>query len=231
MDKKMKLDYKKIYEQYEKLPWFLKGKDLFGFGPNLYFANLEKEAIEELNAVAKAKYPKRKKVTWEVLSEEETNPTIEKYKRWIKIIWDKKSFQADKMNDLLYSLAATVEIIPSEEYFMLQSSGASAYNSQGWGANKYAENALERYKKVLEDKNIEFEIRKKPEWDDAKCDRYEFQLWGKLEPWRWDALLRCTKYSLLEWAVGCWRGGVNPKVYNPYLPDAIYDASLEAWNK
>jgi hypothetical protein len=30
----------------------------------------------------------------------------------------------------------------------------------------------------------------------------------------------------LNWAVQCWKNGTNPKVFNPFLDDAIYEESM-----
>lgn len=226
----MNLNYQKIYNQYSKLPYYLTGNDIFGFGPKVFFADLEKEFMEEVNLLAKKKFPKKKKVDYTVLSEEEILPVKEKYQRWINVIWRRKVSQSDKLKNLLYANADFVEISQSDEFSMVHSSRASNYRSQGC-KNKYAKSELDKYIGILAENSIQYEIRERPEWNSSPCDSYEYQLWAKIELWQWDALLRRTKYSVLDWAVRCWQQGVNPRVYNPYLSNEIWDESLKIFDQ
>lgn len=53
-------------------------------------------------------------------------------------------------------------------------------------------------------------------------------VYAPIAPYQLEAINRLTsaQETPLEWAVKCWKAGANPKVYNPFLDDEIYEKSM-----
>jgi hypothetical protein len=226
----MNLYYEKIYRVYMKIPWYLKN-DIVGIGTGLFIRQFDERFNNELIEIFKQKFPKKKKIDLNLLDSEIIEPVKERYQSIVVAAYKAKIKQIDLLRKLLDQLAESTLVGSSEEMHMIKLSSASNYSSQGWGANKYARSALNHDYEMLKGCGYEVEIRQSLAWDDPKCDWYNYELWANLEDWQFDCLIRQQKFDPLTWAIGCWKKGVNPRVYNPFLSNEVWDKSLELWNK
>jgi hypothetical protein len=226
----MELDYEKIYNVYNRIPWYLKN-DSFGLGTAFFIREYDTRFNNELEVEFKKLFPRRKKFDPTKLSEDIVEPIRKKYQDIALSNFKAKLKQITLLRKLLNTLANEIVIIPSEELHKLKVSSASTYSSQGWGANKYAREALNDEVLILEKQGYRYEVRKELSWDAPDCPWYNYQLWANITEWQFDCILRKTDFDELQWAIDCWKKGVNPKVYNPFLSNDIYDRSLELWNE
>jgi len=111
---------------------------------------------------------------------------------------------------------------------------ASTYWTQGFGACKYARESAEDILNHAKDHGLRGEIRVVnshivksgyPHLNLPNQHSADYEVWLNTSEGGFE-ILQKKKVSLLEWAIQCWRRGVNPKVYNPFLPDSIFDKSL-----
>jgi hypothetical protein len=106
----------------------------------------------------------------------------------------------------------------------VKTSSPSDYRSQGWGASKYAKNALMEDYNLLQLLGYKAEIRFAPESETMLFDCW--QLWTNLNQFNYDMVKMSGKFiSVLNWAVLCWENGSNPKVYFPFLSNDDYEKS------
>jgi hypothetical protein len=225
----MNFNYEKIYRVYSNIPWYLKS-DLFGMGPKLFIGQFERGYNDELETIYKQQFPKKKKVDLTLLPEDIIKPIREKWQGKFACTYAKKNRQIHLLRNLLDSLAKDVVIIPNPDLTLLKTACSSNWNSQGWGANKYAKQSLNGDIKLLERFGYCYEVKPVLAWDDdPKCNSYNYQLWTNLSDWQYDCITRKESFDELQWACDCWKSGVNPKVYNPFMDNEIYDKSLEVW--
>lgn len=217
-------DYQKIYETYHKLPYFARTGDT-GMTA-LYWANAKFEPafIDALKARYFEMFPRRKK--WDPdyalrsMGEDEIDSIRAKYQaRGIAMV-KARLRQAQLLEQLMDALCHHVIILPRDKGYLLKVSPISAYASQGYGAKKYAKAAL----------YFDHDVALNAGYNPVIIENIEgrqFELWANLEPWQYDALVRRTAPTLLQWAVKCWQSQVNPRVYNPFLPDDVFEKSLK----
>ena len=86
----MKLDYKKIYDQYNKIPWYLKQELSVTSSLDFLSSTMKDGLVSELNFLAKTKFPKRKNSTWKDLPDEDVEPVVERYNKILIAVWETK---------------------------------------------------------------------------------------------------------------------------------------------
>ena len=113
--------------------------------------------------------------------------------------------------------------------FLLKISEAWAYHTQGWGANKYARQALNEDIKFLEILGFECEVKTVNQHNTGgQFSSYheDYQLWANITEFDFYLLKKSGKFiSVLNWAFLCWKSGTNPKVYFQFLSQDDYDKS------
>lgn len=141
--------------------------------------------------------------------------------------------EKDNMEKSLKEFAITYEIFPKDEMYCLKTADSGNWHTQGYGCNKYARESLAEDQMLLDLWEFKTEIREiKGEFVDRWGIRYnKFELWSNITDLDFWMLQHKpgTFISVLNWAVLCWRKGVNPKVYFPYLSDEDWNKSLELY--
>jgi len=222
--------YQKLYEAYKNLSW------CDGLMVNITVPmHLERKFGDrmrlELDALHRQLFPRRKKIDHRNLPEEATTSIqgawADSALIYLKCAIGRRSWLKRK----LFALAQTVEIVPGEHRLMHQVS-SGAYGSQGYDASRYARQSAERYADSIRAEGFTAEVKEANDHTDGRWGIHhaDYEVWGNLEDWQVDALQRRSKTSLLDWAVSCWRNGVNPKVYDPFLPYDIFDKSCSIWS-
>jgi len=122
----------------------------------------------------------------------------------------------ERLDRLLSKVAVRAPVRAGASPSVLYVAWVSTYSSQGFGANSYARNAAEAYADVARGENIPVEVSpsKKGGGD------YEVLVWVE-SPLDVEILRLKPGPSLREQIRLCWARGVNPRVYNPYLPVGI----------
>lgn len=105
---------------------------------------------------------------------------------------------------------------------------SSAYNSQGFGACKYAEGSAQSHADVARAAGVEVEIRKTGQHytKDYGVEHADFEVWVAVaSDLDVEILKRRPPPTLREQVRLSWERGVNPRVYNPYLPHGYEEAN------
>lgn len=96
---------------------------------------------------------------------------------------------------------------------------STSYNSQGFGAGRYAESAARTYVDRAEQVGIKARVeREEVKYPSVKGSYLNFVVWAEVEGPVDVEILKRRDLNLREWMKSCWGRGVNPRVYNPFLP-------------
>ncbi len=93
----------------------------------------------------------------------------------------------------------------------------SSYHTQGLGADSYARGAAESCAADMTPHGLEAEVRANRR-EGSSFTNYE--VWVKCDSLDWE-IARRRPVLLRDWVKGCLQRGVNPRVYNPFLPHGI----------
>jgi len=132
----------------------------------------------------------------------------------------------------LSRLAGSTQLRAGEGRSVMHTVSRSTYASQGYGADTYARNAAESYREerescLTDDERAagirvvveRGEVTKNYPGIPASPSEYVVVLVG-VSGTRDGQILRRRRdtRTLVDWVAACWRRGVNPRVYNPFLP-------------
>jgi len=180
---------------------------------------------EELQAAYKALHPKKK---WDQVKAFCACPEVNA--RWepiTKQVGDTYFAQQKAIKDMLDDLAEKAEVHPGEEWNLSRSVSNTDYNTQGFGADRYARASVEQGLPVAAMYGLEAEIRVRylrdsPTWKGSpKTNVTYYEMWVKASPLDIEILKRKPGLTMKEWIAACWRAGTNPRVYNPFLPHGL----------
>jgi hypothetical protein len=166
---------------------------------------------------------KRKRITYKALWNRE--------REWCKTImaeWQPRatamskrhSAQLDRLNAILTQLADRITLTPSETVWScFRTIDDGSYHTQGWGAAKYAKGEAEMKADIAGDYDVPVQIVRFSEPMNGYPPRTGWKVWVALGP------IECAvldykpgkKITAKEWMDRCWKRGVNPYVYNPFL--------------
>ncbi len=119
-------------------------------------------------------------------------------------------------------IAAGTEPLPrTPELSKVSQVDGGNYHTQGYGANKYArESAQQNVDKALFH-GLKAEVREGESYTSG--GRYSqtyttYEVWADTTETGWTQLSYLPSVPLRDWLAMCWKRGVNPRVYNPFLP-------------
>jgi hypothetical protein len=125
--------------------------------------------------------------------------------------------EVSRLKKLLDELAPLAEVRRGDEWYHLDSRRAGDYRSQGYGAIKYAEGSVQLMADVARVEGfvdgVDLVVLTARDYDDVViaavrvADAVDAEI-----------LRRCPPPSLREQVRLCWKRGVNPRVFNPFLP-------------
>jgi hypothetical protein len=103
---------------------------------------------------------------------------------------------------------------------VVATASSSTYSSQGFEAAKYAERSVLAVADKLNRYGIASHLQKVEKSDTGRwnCPQAEFVLWAALDPAGLRVFSLLPGLPLKETVRRCWLRGVNPRVYNPFLP-------------
>jgi len=181
----------------------------------------------------KAEYPRRKFTASKSQENnaQEHDRILAEYSELARVMTEKQSKIEKTAREQLDKIAARSSLPVTKKMNRYASVSSSAYNTQGFGAHRYAKESAQQYLDKALAYGLQGEIRP-VETDSGKdCTGHsyrtvDYQVWVTLSKAGCKLLrMKPGTGNLLDWAVTCWRRGTNPKVYNPFLP---HDISEEA---
>lgn len=145
-------------------------------------------------------------------------------------------FAADRrwLDVRLARAAKARALVPGEARYTLRTVYRSTYSTQGLGADRYARQAAEQYaeerRSCLTDEEraagievlVEAGETVRAEYQGQAPASYPVVLVGVANRLDAEALERREdRRTLSDWLADCWKRGVNPRVYNPWLPHGL----------
>lgn len=124
---------------------------------------------------------------------------------------DRQGVARRRVDELLRALAQEAEVTPGSEWLVVDEAWASSYGSQGLGAAAYARGAMELAADAARAAGVEVEVRLV---DDEETYRVLARVAEQVDV----EILKRKALPLREQVRMCWKRGVNPRVYNPFLP-------------
>jgi len=188
----------------------------------------------ELREAYKDKHPKRK---WDIVKAATECEDV--YEKW-RVITQQASEMLfawrDEMKALLEDLAEKAEVLPGENWNLYRSISNSAYHTQGYGADRYAQKAVELDLPVAAQYGLEAEIRVRrlrddPAWTGSpKTDVTYYEMWVKAEALDLWILKQKPGLDMVEFVTACWKNGTNPRVLCPMLPHGFEEEhGIDYW--
>lgn len=178
----------------------------------------QKVADARFIAAFKKKYPKKKLPKYfrqedDSLYFEIFNSILPRYSAKVESIIVRGKALEETLNQL-----AAGDIPQTNEFREVFSSCSYDYWSMGFGASKYARDAVDRKADMLIANGIEFRIEVVPQGSSKDgCSINTYKLFAPLDEAGWDQLNR-RPIDLVEYVRKCWERGVNPRVMMPLLP-------------
>lgn len=190
-------------------------------------AQFEAECLAEV----KAKYPRRKTLDFKKLWKRYRDlcmPIRDRYEKQIPLHYARLRKQRERLDKILSALVDSAELKPNTSVWTrLSEADTGDYRSVGFGADKYARHAVESsilhaqahgipaHLRVRQERYTHYPYIGYPKVEHG-CTTY-FEAWVALDKIGVEILRRKT-VSVVEWVRNCWANGVNPRVYQPFLP-------------
>jgi hypothetical protein len=129
--------------------------------------------------------------------------------------WAKETIHDPKelIENRLFELAVGLPVPAADDWQQIGERWDSTYRSQSYAASKYAKGSAG----TLADHAIYYGV-------EAKVERYGegasagWRAFAKTTPTGAEVLRRKPDVPVKDWVAACARRGVNPRVYNPFLP-------------
>ena len=127
----------------------------------------------------------------------------------------------DEFDALLKILAGPAEIPKTEEPFCARTISGTDFGSQGFGANKYASGMAESIADDARFVGLSAEVRSRVyltttgSWPQTYMS---YDVFVNTTPDGWAAAMMKPRIEMREVIRLCWKRGVNPRVYYPFLP-------------
>lgn len=196
------------------------GQDAYQWCLNMLHSERERERLRQkksdelnaefqLNCTVETKKGKRK---------DKSEAEIEKVRSIYQPIADKLRYQwsnARRAHEEAFFFYAILADVPKSERMQHVSTHyKSTWSSQGWGDVTYARNAAQNEVDRVEHNGYAGVIR--------ECTGGQFEILVNVETLDgWTILKKKPGPSLAEWLRRCWKRGVNPRVYSPFLPHGL----------
>jgi len=128
-----------------------------------------------------------------------------------------------EIKDKLSELAQELDPIPGNKKLKLTTVWESTYSSQGLGSFQYAKREADQHVLLCETHNVKAEVevetrrfKASPIYGGGSSSDFKVYAYVRDET-DIEILLRKTM-SLRDMVKWCWGNGVNPRVYNPFIP-------------
>jgi len=161
--------------------------------------------------------------------EEKLQPISKSYQEKADTIIKNHKLQYEQMKKQLIDFAQQYSLKEENNKICIFTEHSGNYNSQGYGASKYARKALASKELLLNllgfDTNVK-EVNKHYSGYMNSIYYADYELWANISQFDYQMLQWSEEFiSVLNWAVLCWKKGVNPMVYFPTLSQDDYKKS------
>ena len=137
-------------------------------------------------------------------------------------MWTEHAKAVEALEFHLVTRAESITPIAGAEWTLFERRDDGSYSTQGFGAGRYAQASAEMSADVARQFNIPVEVRR------IEPTRYTkeyglpvggcWEVYVRADAITCEVLRRKPGPTLLESVRLCWKRGVNPRVFNPYLP-------------
>ena len=180
---------------------------------------------EALRAMYKEVHPRREFTVARCLEEvpKAEEVRLEWQERAVEVM-DGAKVARKELKDELVLLAGRMDVPVCDEWAVWTTVSSTFYNSQGFGACKYARQSAQQYADKAMFHGVEAEVvemnrhRSKGQWP---VDHADYEVRVKTTEVGMAILDRKPDIPMDEWVRLCWERGVNPRVYNPFLPSFL----------
>lgn len=219
------LDYARIYSVYMNLPHFAKNGDANKaiFWADAHFTPFYNEAIKEYYVDRFTLHPGEHfnaEYALRRIGEKDLGSIRKDYQEKAMAMAKQRIKQAKILEKLLDEMAPQVEIIAQEKAVLLKVVPITAFAMMKHQAPLYAKGALFMDKDLITMAGFKAQIIQ-------NIQNGNFELWANIDLWQLDAIWRKNTPSLLYWAKICLGNNLDPRVYNPDLPDDVYRKAVE----
>ena len=193
---------------------------------------LQEDFEAEVEAEYKRKFPRRK-YGIERSREENEEFHSKTYHKYVKMgieIHDRKDKKIEEIENEIKAHIDEIVIPTTNKMFRHTTVSSSSYRSQGFGEHSYALRAAQEYVDHAKMFGVDGEVRAENISSGTDTCGFSWTLtyyhvWLKTTTVGF-RLLKYKPVNILDWAVQCWKNNTNPKVYNPFLSDEIYEKSM-----
>ena len=203
------MNYQELYTHYRNLKW-VNGL-LIGLVLSRQF---EKPFQDDLDRIHKEIYPRRRVIKWDAIPDEILDATRHKWQERAMVWFLCAKKRVKWLNGKLDRACLDVQITEVPEQIIYRS---DSYQSQGYGADKYSRMDAENWAAPLIAEGWPARVFK---------EEFGYAVWCTLPDWGCDAVRRRSTQSVMNWAIGCWKKGVNPKVYSPFMSYEVWEKSM-----
>lgn len=179
-------------------------------------------------ALWRSKYGNRKKYNEPRMGKEypaEVKALQDKYQPLMRELVNRFDAPVETAEAACVAAAESAPIPASTEWVFYHRSYGSCYASQGFGQLKYTRQAAENAADLARFYNIPVEVREVNRHSYKSCnwtmETADYEVWVKTTELGAEVLRRKPGPGLRDWLKACWKRGVNPRVYDPFLPHGL----------
>ena len=176
---------------------------------------VQKEYEASVMAAYAVKYPKRKAIREKAFLDSGTAAILATFRAQANGMLKRQGAAVRALETRLEFLARRESVRPdlsvwTKAYVVWE----STYQSQGFGAAKYARNAAESKADDYRFHGLTVDVRE----EKTEHGTRDYAVWVNADETTCEQVSRLDKPDLKEWVRLCWKRGVNPQVYCPFLP-------------
>lgn len=162
----------------------------------------------------------------------------DEWRSWSEGLEDSWYEEKKALEAKLVELAGQATPVASDEWTMAYTVDNGAYRSVDMGSGTYAHNEAKNQVLHYQHQGLEAELRiERRERPSSLASQRgkpfkwtDYEVWVKANPIDIKIADRRPGMSMVEWVASCWKSGVNPRVYQPFLPHGFEEAHGIGWN-
>lgn len=178
--------------------------------------DFQKTFENEIEKAFKKKFPKRKFSMQSSFknNQPEHGEIFNTFNQEAKKIYDRQIEEYQDIKEKIHDLCDKINEIPkADEWILVDTIYRGAYRSMGWSEFKYSKFAAQQIVDLAECFGLEAKM-------ELEGELY-IHVYAKTTNAGREILVSKPFRSLKEWMKACWNSGVNPRVYNPFLPNDL----------
>ena len=193
--------------------------------------SFQAEFEADILALWKKAFPRRRKFSLGRAEKDLGDVYTAEYERYdarAKEAYDEWKAERDRLDGVLDDLAFDLNPQEGKEWTLYKRVSSATFQSQGFGAIRYAEGAAKMHADDARNYDLPVKIEQKDHkpvksFGGGSTAHADFMVFVKAEALDLELLKRTPALSLREQVRLCWKRGVNPRVFNPFLPHGFED--------